>query len=52
MYLSKERLCYKKLSGEGPEYGWVSISMQGTVLAEVRQEDDYVDFSGIPTRTC
>mmetsp|Transcript_61389 Transcript_61389/g.173138 ORF Transcript_61389/g.173138 Transcript_61389/m.173138 type:complete len:262 (-) Transcript_61389:74-859(-) len=32
-----ERLHYRKISGEGPDFGWVSISVKGVMLLEPKE---------------
>ena len=37
--LSGERLCYKKVRGDGPDTGWVSLVFKGTPLLEQREAE-------------
>merc|ERR1712003_619148 len=39
--LVNNRLHYKKLSGDGPDFGWVSLTYNGTNLVEPKDSGQY-----------
>merc|ERR1711871_5760 len=48
--LEGDRLHYKKVSGAGPETGWISISLKGKPLAVRRPDQSPSSPSSTPTR--